>query len=144
MFVALSYPLSERTPFYRGLDKPSLQQLYKLSAGDPCDSFYFRASNHIGTHVDGPAHFNIQGRRITDYDANELTFTRPAIADMPLEKAELIQPRHLTVLGRLRRDCDILLLRSGFGAYRGDESTYVDDAPGFSAEAARYILGVLP
>ena len=144
MRLVLSYPLSERTPFYRGLDKPSLHRLYDLSADDTCNSFYLKTSNHIGTDVDGPLHFNVRGRSITDYDVNELVLTRPAIADVRLEKSELIRPERLEALEDVRRDCDILLLRSGFGAHRHDERTYVDEGPGFSANAARYVLGLLP
>ena len=92
MRLVLSYPLSERTPFYRGLDKPSLQRLYDLSADDTCNSFYLKTSNHIGSHVDGPLHFNVRGRSITDYDVNELVLTRPAIADVRLEKSDLSGP----------------------------------------------------
>lgn len=144
MLVALSYPLSERTPFYKGLDKPSLERLYDLSVGDTCNSFYLRTSNHAGTHVDGPLHFNALGRSIGDYDVNELVFTRPAIVDVPLAKSELIVPDRLVAVNSVRRDCDILLLRSGFGMYREQEHTYVEDAPGFSAAAARYMLDSLP
>lgn len=145
MLVALSYPLSEKTPFYSGLERPSLHRLYDLSAGDTCNSFYFRTSNHAGTHVDGPLHFNVRGRSVMEYDANELVFTRPGIADVRLEKSELISPARLApAIEQISRDCDILLLRSGFGAYRDEEHTYVEDAPGFSADAARYILAMLP
>jgi kynurenine formamidase len=144
MFVALSYPLSERTPFYSGLEKPHLSHLYDLAAGDTCNSLYFRTSNHAGTHVDAPAHFNLRGRGTVEYDVNELVFARPAIVDVQLERGELIRASHLAALASMRQDCDVLLLRTGFGAYRGDEHTYVEDSPGFSAEAARYILDVLP
>lgn len=144
MFLALSYPLSQDTPFYSGLDKPKVERLYDLAAGDTCNSFFVRTSNHAGTHVDGPLHFNAKGRSISEYDINELVFTLPAIADIPLGCGELIRAAHLASLDGIRRDCDILLLRSGFGKHRRDEHTYVEDAPGFSGEAARYILDRLP
>lgn len=144
MLVALSYPLSERTPFYGSLEKPRLEQLYDLAGGDTCNSFYLKTSNHAGTHVDGPLHFNIEGRGIAEYDINELVFTRPDIVDVRLKKGELIQPEHLEGLKSVRPGCDILLLRSGFGSYRQQESIYVEDAPGFSAAAARYIIEWLP
>jgi len=35
--------------------KPELKQIYNLGKGDICNSFYFTASNHTGTHVDAPA-----------------------------------------------------------------------------------------
>ena len=71
-------------------------------------------------------------------------FTRKAILDVPLANAELIEPGRLAAIEGVRPDCDIPLLRSGFGVYREQEDTYVQDAPGFSAAAARYVLASLP
>ena len=140
----LAWPLSENTPFYEGLAKPRIEQIYDLDKGHACNSFYFTSSNHAGTHVDGPFHFNPAGRKIADYDMNELVFTRPAILDAPLAPSQLIMPEALAGLDAVRPDCDILLLRSGFGARRGDAQVYVNEGPGFSAAAARHILERLP
>jgi arylformamidase len=140
----LSYKLSENTPFYEGLAKPSVEQIYDLGKGDACNSFYFTSSNHAGTHVDGPFHFNPAGRKIADYEPDELVFTRPAILDTPLAPSQLIAPEALAGLDAVRPDCDLLLLRSGFGARRGDAKTYVEQGPGFSTAAARHILDRLP
>jgi kynurenine formamidase len=143
MMVSLSYKLSENTPFYEGLAKPSLERLYDLSKGDTCNSFYLRTSNHCGTHVDGPWHFNPAGRKICDYEMNELVFHRPAILDVPVQAGHLIRASDLQGLSEIRGDCDILLLRTGFGAYRGQPKTYVEDAPGFSREAAQAVIDTL-
>jgi arylformamidase len=145
MIVSLSYRLSENTPFYDGLAKPSLERLYDLAKGDTCNSFYLRTSNHCGTHVDGPWHFNPAGRKISDYDMNELVFRRPAIVDLPVKPGHLIEPNDLqTSLSRVRKDCDILLLRTGFGAFRSRPTTYVEDAPGFSRLGAQEVIDILP
>lgn len=145
MLVKLSHNLSERTPFYDGLPGPKLEQLYDLRKGDACNSFFFRTSNHAGTHVDAPLHFNPTGRAIADYDLSELVFTRPAVVDVPLGESELIEPRHLQQAATARPDCDILLLRSGFAHRRAvDARVYVDNGPGFSRRAAEYLLDGLP
>jgi arylformamidase len=142
MIVRLSHNLSSQTPFYEGLEQPRLDQLYSLERGDVCNSFYVTTSNHAGTHVDAPNHFNPRGRRIADYEIEELIFTRPALLDIEVEESELIRPGHLA--GPAREDCDMLLVRSGFGARRGDVRTYVDRAPGFSRAAAEYLLRRFP
>jgi kynurenine formamidase len=144
MMVRLSYTLSERTPFYEGLAKPSLERLYDLAKGDECNSFYFRSSNHCGTHVDGPWHFNPAGRKISDYDVNELGFTRPAIFDLDVGPGHLIGPGEFGDLRRIPGGCDILLLRTGFGRFRSVSPAYVDNAPGFSRAAAEEIINALP
>lgn len=143
MMVRLSHTLSESTPFYEGLPPPSLRQLYSLDKGDVCNSIYLTTSNHAGTHVDAPNHFNPHGRRITEYGPEELTFTKPAIVRVEVPEDRLIRPQHLRNIERARADCDILLLRSGFGEDR-DDKRYVQASPGFSREAAEYIMGTLP
>jgi arylformamidase len=144
MLVKLSHNLSVRTPFYDGLPGPTLEQLYDLRKGDTCNSYFFRTNNHAGTHVDAPLHFNPAGRSITDYELSELVFTRPAIIDVPLDECELIEPGQLQAAGTVRPDCDILLLRSGFGSRRAlDAGAYVVKGPGFSRSAAEYLLASL-
>jgi len=145
MLIQFSHHLSEQTPFYASLPKPKLNQLYDLGKGDPCNSFYLTTSNHAGTHVDAPRHFCREGRPITDYTLSELVFTRPSLVDVPLVDDELIEPRHLEpALRNAAPDSDIVLLRSSFGGYRGDERRYVDRAPGFGRDAAAFLMERLP
>ncbi|HCJ35109.1 MAG TPA: cyclase [Ktedonobacter sp.] len=145
MIIKLSYNLSEQTPFYEGLAKPKLVPIFHFSKGDKWNSFYFTTSNHAGTHVDAPNHFCPKGRPITDYGIDELIFAKPAILELPLGEAELITPDHLSGIHKLSRDSDALVIKSGFGQYRGlAPKTYVDDGPGFSCAAAEYLLRELP
>lgn len=140
MLISFSYHLSESTPFYKTLPAPRLEQLYDLSKGHACNSFYLTTSNHAGTHVDGPNHFNPNGRRITDYDLSELVFTRPALVDIHVEADTLILPDHLANCVKCRSDCDFLFIRSGFGKFRSEAETYIEHNPGFSARAAGYLM----
>lgn len=144
MVLSLSHKLSENTPFYEGLAKPSLERVYDLSRGDTCNSFYLRTSNHCGTHVDGPWHFNPNGRKISDYDLSELVFRRPAILDVSAGQGHLIVPDDLSGLARVSKHADVLLIRTGFGRFRSQPKTYVEDAPGFSRSAADAVIQTLP
>ncbi len=144
MFVNLSYPLSADVPFWSGLRRPALEQLYDLGRGDVCNSFYFTTNNHAGTHVDAPNHFNPAGRRIGDYDINELVFTRPAVIEMDFGEAHLITAADLEHISADPK-CDVLLLRSGFSKYRSSNpDLYVERGPGFSRSGAEYLFAVLP
>jgi arylformamidase len=144
MLINLSYPLSESTPFYKALRAPRLERLYDLSKGDACNSFYLTTSNHAGTHVDGPNHFNPNGRRIAEYELSELVFTRPACVDIDVEHDTLILPDHLAGCDGCRSDCDFLFVRSGFSRFRKDAETYIEHNPGFSAHAAEYLMERFP
>jgi kynurenine formamidase len=140
MVIKLSHNLSESTPFYSALPGPRLDRLYDLAKGDGCNSFYLTTSNHAGTHVDGPFHFNPKGRKISEYDMSELIFTKTAVMDIQVSPDELILPEHLEASSACRKDCDLLILRSGFGKYRTDAKMYVDHSPGFSKAAADFLM----
>lgn len=140
MLIKLSHNLSESTPFPGGLPGPQLRRLYDLDRGDACNSFYLTTSNHAGTHVDGPNHFDPSGRKICDYDLSELVFTKPALVDIQASQDELITPRHFDNLSACRSDCDLLFVRTGFARYRSDADIYIEHNPGFSAAAADLLM----
>lgn len=144
MLISFSHPLSESTPFYKTLRRPRLEKLYDLSRGDACNSFYLTTSNHAGTHVDAPNHFNPNGRKITEYALSELLFTKPAFIDVPVKADELILPEHLTSYSGCPADCDFLFVRTGFGKFRADEKTYIEHNPGFSAVGADFLMARFP
>jgi kynurenine formamidase len=144
MLIKLSYNLSESTPFPSGLPGPHLRRLYDLERGDACNSFYLTTSNHAGTHVDGPNHFNPSGRKICDYDLSELVFTKLALVDIHVSQDELITPGHFDNLSSCRSDCDLLFVRTGFARYRSDANIYIEHNPGFSAAAADLLMRQFP
>ncbi len=145
MLVNLAHTLSPATPFYEGLARPGFNQVYSLAKGDACNSFYITTSNHAGTHVDGPNHFNPAGRRISEYSAEELRFTRPAILPLSVGAGHLITANDLAGLADVRRDCDVLLIRTGCGRWReSDPDRFVNRSPGFSRSAAECLLKALP
>lgn len=141
MLIKLSYNLSEQTPFHSSLPKPKLNQIYHLAQGDACNSFYFTTSNHAGTHVDAPRHFNPNGRTITDYDLDEFVFRRPSVLDVTVRDGELITPDTLApAVDGAPTQSDFLLVRTGFGKHRPDERRYIDQGPGFGPAAAAYLM----
>jgi arylformamidase len=145
MLIQLSYPLSEQTPFHSSLPKPQLRQIYDLRKGDVCNSFYFTASNHAGTHVDAPRHFSEGGKCIGDYSLSDLAFSRPAVLDVPLTDNQLIEPPHIQpALASAAPDTDLVLLRSRFARFRADEPRYVGRSPGFGPAAAAVLMERFP
>ena len=141
MLLNLAYPLSQTTPFYSGLAAPSVKTLYSLAEGHDCNSYYLTTSNHAGTHVDAPRHFNASGRRIAEYGLDELFFRRPALVDLQIDPCELIGQSSVEAMRVEPADCDILLIRTGFGRLRrGDPEAYVARNPGFDRGGAEAIL----
>jgi len=145
MLLNLAYVLSQRTPFYRGLAAPRVESLYSLAAGHDCNSYYLTTSNHAGTHVDAPRHFNASGRRICEFGLDELFFRRPALVDLQVAPGELIGEPSVEAMRIEPADCDILLLRTGLGRLRrNDPEAYVARGPGFDRGGAETILRRCP
>lgn len=145
MILRLSYSLSTGIPFYAGLPQPRLDPLYQLARGDVCNSYYLTTSNHVGTHIDAPNHFDPNGRKIAEYQPEELVFTRAAILPVEVPEDRLIRAEHLQGASGVRRDCDLLLIRTGYSRFRTeDPRAYVERSPGFSRAAAECLLAAFP
>lgn len=116
----LSYKLGAKIPGY-GDKEVSLEvfQEKALDKGDSCNTFRFSMKNHCGTHVDAPAHFFKNARNITDYAAKSWIFNSPCVVEIKADKNEVIKVDQLE--GLVEKKHDILLLKTGFGEFRGDD-----------------------
>jgi len=102
-----------------------------------------KIENHRGTHVDAPAHFIKDGKKISDYDPKELVFIRPLIIDCPKDAGELIE------IGDINRvditDSDCIFFRTGFGKYReSNTEKYIIQNPGIAPKTISWIRGRFP
>lgn len=137
MIRYLSYRYEKKVPVYGRCDTElDLKQIKNRSAGDSCNTFWFGMENHWGTHVDAPAHFFDNGLRICNYPPDYLFFDNPQLLDLEVEKGELIGIE--TLNGKINKSADILLLKTGFHKFRGDEK-YRLYAPGIKAEVGFWL-----
>lgn len=139
----LSYPVSEKIPTYGTTPKPVAKKINDMETGAHCNTGEFTMSNHAGTHVDGPRHFNASGRAITEYSADELVFVRPYVLDVSMEPGGLIPSTDFENSRDEILGCDILIIRTGFSLKR-DEPVYYEMNPGISPEAATYLRNNFP
>jgi len=136
----LSYPLSPSTPSYPGTPGVTFDARSRIAAGDEANWIVFTANNHAGTHVDGPWHFDPNGRRISELAAEELVFDAVRLIDLPKQPSELITVDDLLPHAEALRDADLLLLRTGFGPTRWrDPEAYRARGPGFHSSAGWYL-----
>lgn len=137
-YLRLSYTMDENTPLYPGTPPFIFKEVKKIRAGDSCNTSLITMSNHGGTHVDAPKHFFDSGRSISEYGLEELMFSAPQVIDCYKGPEEIIERKDLE--GKVSRDCDLLLIKTGFYNYRGkDKDTYCFRNPALSPEAARWI-----
>ncbi len=138
MFHLLSYPLNEKTPLYGDTPPIRFEPLKRIRKGDSCDTTYVSFCTHSGTHVDVPSHFAGDGRTVTDFEIGHWVFDRPLLLDRPKKADELVGGDDLTSAKDRLAFCDLLLIRTGFFAFRGEES-YRQHNPGLSPSFAEHL-----
>ena len=143
MYLNLSYPLTEREiAIETGLERPQVIPRSRLSAGNHSNTSYFKMFAHTGTHLDAPWHFEIGGLSISDFKVQDLVFAHVCVLDVPTLADTAIPVEPLEKAGQLK-DCDCLLIRTGFGDLRSSNSeTYFSNNPGFSTEAAAFLTSL--
>jgi len=131
--ISLSYPISAETPTYGDLPKPKIMSHTSIVAGNADNTYAITVYNHTGTHVDAPAHFVLNGRRISDYSPEELVFRKPLLVDIPKGSGEWVEEENVKNAVKLK-GADCLLIRTGFGSLR-NQDIYKTHNPGISPEA---------
>lgn len=134
----LSYPLDRKTPLYGDTRPLKIHLERELNKGDSCNTAIVTFSNHLGTHIDVPKHFDNSGRAIVDYDIEELIFDSPRLIECPKEMNELVMPQDLESYEEDLKGCELLLIRTGFFKFRGNEK-YCTYNPGISQETADWL-----
>jgi kynurenine formamidase len=102
--------------------------------------------NHVSTHVDGPWHFNPNGRRITEIDPGEFFFESPRLLDLARTDDELITEADLRPHADEIAGADMLLIRTGYGRRwrSADPERYSHHGPGFAVSAGEYLMREQP
>jgi kynurenine formamidase len=132
----LSHILTREMPVYGAtVATMDIRTLRSMACGDSCNVSRLSLENHWGTHVDCPAHFFPDGRRVADYDAAEWRFSHPCVMDLPLGEGVLVTPEDVA---GTPADADLLLIRTGFGRLRGSEA-YSCRNPGIRPETGHWL-----
>jgi arylformamidase len=141
--VRLSYTLKENSPIHIGLTKPNITPVNQISHGDNYNTYLLTLENHCGTHVDAPAHFLEDGRKISEYQPDELLFRNPLILDCFKNPGELIGTKEVSRIKLKHYDC--IFIRTGFDKYRiSNLKNYLTLNPGISPEAVDYLRKNFP
>ncbi|OEH85499.1 hypothetical protein BHU72_05280 [Desulfuribacillus stibiiarsenatis] len=137
MIILLSHPISMVNPAYGNPTKTlDWKQTKSIPKGDSCNSYSIVIENHIGTHVDAPAHFFEGGRKIAEYEPAYWHFKNVQIIDVALEEGQLLSK--IEIEHEVKADIEILLLRSGWSKKRG-ELSYSNCNPGILPEVATWL-----
>ena len=142
-YVLLSHTIDENTPLYGNTPVPRILSHSRISEGDSSNTSILSIHNHTGTHIDAPKHFIDEGKAISEYTLDELVFNNPIIVDCPKDDASLITPDDLQHASHMLQNSDCLLLRTGFGRFRGEERYWTHN-PGIAPETILWIRREYP
>jgi kynurenine formamidase len=142
---ALSYPLSVQTPYPDGGQAARVIPVSQLANGDISNTCRIEFWNHMGTHMDGPAHMT-HARQFVDYcPPTGWVLNSVIVADIECSESQLIGPGDLSRTSAAWDTCELVLLRTGFSRYRqADPKRYCRKNPGINAELARWLAANCP
>jgi len=144
-FLKLSFDCDSKGPYPPGVPTPIIGIFTSLDAGDIANQYVITLCNHTGTHVDAPAHVVKEGAGICDFDINEFIYNSPFCLFLELNDMELIYSKHIEKYEQAISKSDLLLVITGYCRYREVEpERYCIKGPGFSVEAAKYIINKFP
>jgi kynurenine formamidase len=136
VLALLSHRLRPEGPNWPDAPGMVIDPCHRMDAGDIANTHVIHVYSHYGTHVDVPYHFISDGASLTDLGPDDFVFDAPVVIDVPLGDDELMERCHLEVHADVIAEADLLLVRSGFEAFRDDRQRYERSGPGFSVEAA--------
>ena len=133
--IFMSHVLTEDTPSYGDRDQISITPKSQIVNGVGANtSTIIFTNNHMGTHMDTPFHFCMDGKKTIDYAANEFYYQRVAVVKCPCEEARLLKRNDLN-LDNVPKDVEFLLIDMDYEKYRTEEK-YYNDNPGLDASLA--------
>lgn len=134
----LSHHIDNSTPSYGNRDKVIITPKSRIEDGETANtSSWNLTNNHIGTHVDVPKHFYINGRTITDLTPDFWFFKTISLIDIPCSDPVLISESDLRN-NEIHVDTDLLIIRTGYQKYRNSEK-YWNSYPGIAPQACTFL-----
>lgn len=134
--IFLSHFLAESTPGYGGSVGVKIRHVSKIAEGASSNSQEWTISNHIGTHIDLPAHFDDRGQRLETFKAEDWVFNRPFLLEINSGEGEILEVD--SVFNSIPLDADFLIIKTGFQKHRGQD-LYWQNNPGLSPELGQWL-----
>jgi len=156
MIVQFSYPLDDEHVLMPGsIAPPKLRPRSRMIPPPPGadpegvrwgsynNTSFLDAFVHTGTHIDAAYHVSVDGAKLGDFSIDAFVFERPVLLEIPKGDEERIERSELEAHADALADADLCLVYTGFSTLRRtDPERYITKQPGFSVEAAEYLVGL--
>lgn len=134
----LSYLITNDTPSYGNKDKVLIRINDNINLGNTSNtSTWIFTNNHIGTHIDAPVHFNKNGKKLCDFDADFFIFNNVQVIIHTCDSSKLISINDID-FSIIDEKCELLIIKTNYGRFRNDSKYWVD-SPSISLELSKYI-----
>ena len=89
--IFLSHFLNDDTPGYGGSIGFKRSHISEISKGASSNSQEWILSNHIGTHIDLPSHFDDKGPRLEEFKASDWVMVKPFLINLTVAENQIIE-----------------------------------------------------
>lgn len=143
--ILLSYPISQNTPMYGNKNLSEIKPANVIENGCSCNTLNISFSNHTGTHIDCPFHFDSNGKTISDYPEDFWFSDQIELIELNSipEPGSIIDAK--MVLNSLNKPFDkgakIVILRTGWFQHRNTKK-YWKNPPGIHPNVSDYLREV--
>ncbi|MES2963072.1 MAG: D-sedoheptulose 7-phosphate isomerase [Bdellovibrionota bacterium] len=138
----MSHELEESTPAYGNGEGFLVLEKKEMGGQASSRKQIWKFNNHVGTHMDFPAHFDEEGKNLSQYKADDFFFEKVAFVEAPVSADHLILPQDLK-LGSESKNAELLLIKTGFEARRKTDG-YVLHGPGLHPETCQWLRTTMP
>jgi kynurenine formamidase len=136
----LSHVTRVGDPVYPVNEGPRLEQLRSIARGDSSNMWRLSFTNHIGTHVDAPNHFDDVGPKISEFGPEELVFRDVRVVDVPKSPGDIVTAEDLAKHEHVFSGSEAVLIRTGVQRFRREApDLYSGVGVSLSVEAAKLI-----
>jgi len=133
----LSHPLDGDAPRVSFFPRPTFEAVYRIP-DKPLNVTRMDMIVHIGTHIDSPRHFFVDGPALEDIPVERLC-GRGIVWPVRLAEGHLVEPLHLAGLESILEAGDILVINTGWHQFVGSPK-YDDEHPALSLATADWIV----
>jgi kynurenine formamidase len=143
-FIYLSYILDKNTPTYGNRNIFGIEKKSSISDGDIANDSFIQTTVHIGTHIDMPYHFFIEGQTIEDFDCEYFNFQNVLFLEIN-SKELIVKDELIDKLKTIEKkdSYDIFILKTGICNKRNEEIFWRENY-GFDSSIAKYLRKNFP
>lgn len=141
-WISLSHNLNNKTPTYGDGEGLVLEKTRDMCLGHSSNNSKISMPLHLGTHIDFPKHFCIEGKTSSDYAIADFIYHKIGYAELK-NMTDLIIRNVNFEFKNIEENCEFLIIKTGFENKRNTKEFW-ENGYGFSPETAKFLKNKFP